>query len=80
MGVTQQALSERQRVNNQGQSVNQRVPAVSLTIFDSHKIALRPALIAQWSQPLQLRQSHPPARRSEIAQVRLIDQLLIERN
>ena len=47
MRVAQQALSQRQGVKYERQSVNERVPAVRVAGFDGVEIALHSAFVAK---------------------------------
>ena len=54
VGVTEQALPQRQRINGHRQAIDQRVPTIRLVAFDGMEVALHHALIAQGAQLPQL--------------------------
>ena len=78
LGVAEQALPQRERIDNQRQSVNERVPAARLAIFDGVQVTLDSPLVTQWAEHLQLRLADAVAGGCEILQRRLAGKLLIE--
>ena len=52
--VTDEPLSQGQRIDGEGQPIDQSVPAVGFAAFDGAKVSLDDALVAQRAQALQL--------------------------
>ncbi len=79
MGVTEQALPQGQRINGEGQAIDQRMPAIGIARFDRGEVTLYDALVPQWAERLQLAMAHATAGDGKILEQRLIREFLIKR-
>src|SRR5215472_2968004 len=80
MRVSEEALAQGQRIDFEGQTVNERVPAMGDPGLDGVQIALDHSGIAQGAELLELATAYAPAGFSEALQPGLGSERLIQRD
>lgn len=80
MRVTEQSLAQRQGINREGEAVNECMPAVGFSVFNSREVSLHDALITQRSKFLQLCLADAAAWGGKIPEDGFTGEFLVERD
>jgi hypothetical protein len=80
LGVTDEALSQRQRIDRQRDAIDEGVPAVGFAAFDGGEVALDDAFVAEGAESLQLAQSRATAGGGKFLEDGLVRQFVVPRD